>query len=237
MSTAELEFCGEFGRQVLSLDPEIAANHVPIFHQVRHHSAGKVRRNGKADAQVSARAAEDGGVDADEVPVTSTSAPPELPGLIGASVWMKLSIILDAHAATVRRADNPVGHGLAYPEGMADGQHQIAHLHVPAFSQRDGGQVVGVNLDDRDVTLGIKSNNLGVELAPVLQRHLDLRWPTYKMAVGQDISVLSHNHPGPKPALQPGGQNLLGALFPKGNAREDPLSRLPGQHGCRFSGR
>jgi hypothetical protein len=52
---------------------------------------------------------------------------------------------------------------------MADRQHQIAHLYVSAFSQWDRGQVVGVDLDDRDVTLGIKSNDLGLEFAPVLQ--------------------------------------------------------------------
>ena len=50
-----------------------------------HH----VGRNGEADAQRAAGAREDRGVDADQPPVRSTSAPPELPGLIAASVWMK----------------------------------------------------------------------------------------------------------------------------------------------------
>ena len=57
---------------------------------------------------------------------------------------------------------------------------------------------------------------LALNDAPVRQSHLDLRWSVYKVAVGQDVAVLSHNHPGPKPALQPGGENLLGAVSLKG---------------------
>ena len=143
--------------------------------------------------------AEDGGVDADEAPRDIHQRSTRVARINRGVGLDEAFVILDAHAATVRRADNPVGHGLAYPEGITDGQHQITYLHAPAVSQRNGGQVVAVNLDDCNVTLGIKSNNLGDELTPVLQRHPDLRWPTYKMAVGQDISVLSHNDPGPEP--------------------------------------
>src|SRR5579859_7810604 len=63
----QFELFGEPWRQVLSLDPKIATHYVSIRHQVGHYSAGKIRRNGKADAQVSPRAAENRGVNADEL--------------------------------------------------------------------------------------------------------------------------------------------------------------------------
>ena len=118
-------------------------------------------------------AAEDGGVDADEAPGDIHQRPARVAGVNRGVGLDKALVILDANA-TVSRADNPMRHGLAHPEGIADRQHQIAHPHFLALSQRDGGQVVGVNLDDRDVTLGIKSNHLGLELAPVRQCHFDL---------------------------------------------------------------
>ena len=104
--------------------------------------------------------------------------PARVAGVNGGVGLDEALVILDAHAATISRADDPMRHGLAHPKGMADRQHQIAHPHVLAFSQRDRGQVVGVNLDDRNVTPGIKSDNLGVELAPVLQSYLDLVGPS-----------------------------------------------------------
>ena len=148
----------------------------------------------------------------------------------------KALIILDAHAAPVSRADNPVRNGLAHAEGIADRQHQIAHLHVAAFRQRHRGQVVGINLDHCDITLGIKSDHLGVEFAPVLQSHFDVRWSVYQVAVGQDVAVLSHNDPGPKAALERDGENLLATLGRKSNARGGPLPWLPSRRGCRVSG-
>jgi hypothetical protein len=52
---------------------------------------GFVGGDGEADALETAAAGGDGGVDADDVAVEFTSGPPLLPGLIGASTWMKSS--------------------------------------------------------------------------------------------------------------------------------------------------
>ena len=101
---------------------------------------------------------------------------------------------------------------LAHPEGIANRQHQIAHPHFLAVSQRDGGEVVGVNLDNREVTLGIKSNHYGLERAPVRQCHCHLFCSVDKMAVGQDVAVFGHNHPGPKSALYQQARTFSGQL-------------------------
>ena len=59
--------------------------------QVGDDPAGEVARDGEPDALVAAAPGEDGGVDPDELPGRFISAPPEFPGLIAASVWMKSS--------------------------------------------------------------------------------------------------------------------------------------------------
>jgi hypothetical protein len=115
----------------------------------------------------SARAAEDGSVDADELPGDIHQRPTRIAGVDRGVGLDEAFIILDAHPATVRRADDPVRHTLAHPKGMTDGQDHIAHLHVPAVRQRDGGQVVGGDLDHRDVGLGIEANHFGIKVAPV----------------------------------------------------------------------
>ncbi len=58
----------------------------------RDHVADRVRRHREADPDAAARLRRDLGVDADHAPLASSSGPPELPGLIGASVWMTESI-------------------------------------------------------------------------------------------------------------------------------------------------
>ncbi|WP_306304522.1 hypothetical protein [Methylogaea oryzae] len=56
------------------------------------HDAGRhVDGDGEADADVAAGGGEDGGVDADQLAAQVDQAPPELPGLMEASVWMKSS--------------------------------------------------------------------------------------------------------------------------------------------------
>ena len=69
-----------------------------------------------------------------------TSAPPELPGLIAASVWMKKPIIADADLGARQRRDDAAGDGLADAEGIADRQHQIAHLERVGIAERQSRQ-------------------------------------------------------------------------------------------------
>jgi hypothetical protein len=72
-------------------------------------------------------------------PLASTSAPPELPGLMAASVWMKFWNA-SAGLVAVERADDAGGHRLADVEGVADGQHGVAHLQRAHIAQRHDRQ-------------------------------------------------------------------------------------------------
>src|SRR5690606_12217983 len=74
-------------------------------------------------------------------PFAVTSAPPELPGLIEASVWMKSSIAIDVQPAAAQRADDAGGDGLAEPERITDGDHAVADAQTRRIAQPQGGQV------------------------------------------------------------------------------------------------
>ena len=61
-------------------------------------------------------------------PVRSTSAPPLLPGLIGALVWITAGSATPPPSGTVRldRADDALGHARAQAERVADGERDVA---------------------------------------------------------------------------------------------------------------
>jgi hypothetical protein len=75
------------------------------------------------------------------LPWLSTSAPPELPGLIAASVWMKFSKVLIPRCERPERRDDAHGHRLTDAEGIADGQGDVADhdvVHLPEGDRRQG---------------------------------------------------------------------------------------------------
>ena len=77
-------------------------------------------------------------VDADHLPAMLTSGPPELPGLMAASVWMKSK----PGAATVSgalAAHDPERHGLLEPERMAERQHELAHAQAVGVAEGKDG--------------------------------------------------------------------------------------------------
>jgi len=61
-------------------------------------------------------------------PRSFTSAPPELPGLIGAVCLDEILIILDAEVSAIHGADNSLVTVCPTPKGISDGQRVVAHL-------------------------------------------------------------------------------------------------------------
>jgi hypothetical protein len=74
-------------------------------------------------------------------PLMSISAPPELPGLIAASVWMKKPGVGDADLGARQRGDDALRHRLADAEGIADRQHEIADLQRVGIAEQGRGRV------------------------------------------------------------------------------------------------
>ena len=109
-------------------------------------------------------------------PAMLTSAPPELPGLMAASVWMKKLIVADADLGTRQRRDDAAGHRLSDAEGIADGKHQIAHFEAIGVAQGQGRQLLVAHVDPKHRKVGalICQHDAGLELAAVGQNDLDV---------------------------------------------------------------
>ena len=90
-------------------------------------------------------------------PAALTSGPPELPGLMAASVWIRPSRETpSAVEAAVLGRDDAAGDGglAAEVEGVADGDHLVADLEVVGRAELAGTRSSVLHLDQGDVVLG-----------------------------------------------------------------------------------
>jgi hypothetical protein len=123
----------------------------------------------EADADVAAGAGEDGAVDAHQPALRSTSAPPELPGLIDASVWMKVFVTFRVDARAAECAHDAGGHGVAETEGIADRDDEVTDLGAIGVGHGYLRQVRCLDLQNGYVRAWILAHYLGGEGAVVEQ--------------------------------------------------------------------
>ena len=126
-----------------------------------------------------------------------SSGPPELPGLIDASVWMK-SLKTRSSLRMVRpRADRtPTVTVFLSPNGLPMAMTVspiIRSDDVPSFAA--GQRPLGAHLEHREIILGVGAHDIGVELAPVGQYHVDLRGPPNDVIVRHDDARGVDDHP------------------------------------------
>ena len=111
-------------------------------------------------------------------PCASTSGPPELPGLIAASVWMTSSNALAGVGPdlAVQARDDAARHGetALQRERVADGDDVVADLDVVGVAELDGRQAGGVDLDHREVARCVVPEDRGVARGAVGEHRLDL---------------------------------------------------------------
>jgi len=100
----------------------------------------------------------------------STSAPPELPGLM---------------AASGEGRDDAAGHRLADAERVADSERQVADLDLIGIGEGNGRQRAGIADDAQHRQIGalVLEHDVGGELALVGERHLDL------IGLGDDVEI------------------------------------------------
>ena len=126
-------------------------------------------------------------------PVMPMSGPPELPGLIDASVWMKSdsrALPPGARILAAQGADDAAGHGVVQAQGVADGEHALADLELVGVPQRHGLEgPVGLDLDQRDVGARVGADDPRVVLALVVEPDLDLGGAGDDVVVGQHVAV------------------------------------------------
>ena len=127
-------------------------------------------------------------------PITSpamlTSGPPELPGLIAASVWMKSK----PGAATSQRGAFPAhdaeGDRLLEPEGMAQRQHQLADAEAVRIPEVGDRQARRLDLDQGQVHPVVLADEASFEAAAVGELHLDALGIAHDVGIRHQIAVL-----------------------------------------------
>ena len=182
----------EIGGQVLDRHADAAALDLAVADQLVHHAARHVDRHGETDADIAAARRQDRGVDADALAVEVDQRPARIAGVDRGVGLDEILVALDAEPAAAERADDPRGHGLAQPERVADRQHEIADLQPVGIAERHRGQIVGRDLQHRDVGLRIAADQLCRETPVVLGRDLDLCRVLDDMTVGQNIAAARH---------------------------------------------
>ena len=230
----EFEFFGQRGGDVLDHDAQVAAGDATVAYEAVHDVAGEVGGDGEADALVAAGAAEDGGVDADEAALNIHERAAGVAGVDGGVGLDEVFVVFDAEVAAAGGADDAGGDGLADAEGVADGEHDVAYLDLVAVGHGDDREVLGVNLDDGDVGLGVAANDFGGELAAILHCHFNLFGAIHDMVVGQDVTVFGDDDARAEAFLardvEPAVGRLLALLVAKEAAPEGIIGAKAFRH-------
>ena len=138
-------------------------------------------------------------------PAALTSGPPELPGLMAASVWMRpwSSTPSAARSRSLGRDDAPCDGGLATEvERVADGDDLVADAQVVGRPELGGDEVAHVtDLDHGHVVVGRGADEGGGVLGAVAQDDGDVAEAGDDVGVGEDEAVLAAGrsrspHPG-----------------------------------------
>ncbi len=94
-------------------------------------------------------------------PLVLMSAPPELPTLMGASVWMKFSKVATPSWPRPCGAHDALRDGLRETDRIADGEHDVTDAQPVRVAERHHGEVaLEVELQDGEIGFRIPSDDL-----------------------------------------------------------------------------
>jgi hypothetical protein len=123
-------------------------------------------------------------------PAMLTSGPPEFPGLMAASVWMKSNPGRGDAERRALAADDPEAHRLLETEGVTQREHELADADAVGVREAQRRQVLdAIDLDQREIHAIVTSNHLAAEPAPVREPHLDPVGCFHDVGVGDDQSL------------------------------------------------
>jgi len=146
--------------------------------------------NGEADAEVAAVAGDDLGIDADQL---AAQVHQRAAGVTRIDRGVGLNEVLVAvgiEAGARQPADDSRSDGMLQAEGVADGYDEIADLEARGIAERHLREPLGTHLEHGDVRVLVAADHLGLEVAPVLQRHGDLVRVLDDVCVGDDVALL-----------------------------------------------
>ena len=187
---------------------------MPVREDALHDLPGHARGNGEADPLVAAAARQDGGVDADHLAACVDQRAARVAGVDRGVGLDEVLVIGQPQASAADGADDPHGHGLADPEGVADRQHDVADLQVLGVAQDRRRQRGVVDTQNGEVGALIRAQDAGSHLAPVGERDLDLARVLDDVVVRQDRPAIVDHDPRAQAEGAPlaGHRELLGVV-------------------------
>ena len=112
-------------------------------------------------------------------------------------------IVGDADLGAGERGDDAVGHGLADPERIANGEHDVADLQLIGIAELQRGELFAHALEPhyREIGAGVLEHQLGLELALVGERDLHFARPLDHVVVGDHEPARIDDDAGAERAL------------------------------------
>ena len=110
---------------------------------------------------------------------------------------MRLEKVLDegnvliARQLTALGGHNAGSDRVVQTEGATDGGHPFADLQFVAVAHREVRQILGFDLDDGDVGLGIRTEHFAREFTIVGETHFDFVGAVNNVVIGKNQTVCS----------------------------------------------
>ena len=189
----------EFGNVLvdrLDLHAEPAAIDGAAGHQVLDDVLGGRGGDGEGDADIAARRREDGGVDADHFAIEVEGRAAGIAVVHGSVDLDEVVIRAGADVAAARR-DDARRHRAAEAERIADRDHPVADANLGIIGEIDVGELAAaIDLEDREIGLGVGADQLGIELLAVIGDDGEGLAAVDDVVVGDEIAVLGDEEAG-----------------------------------------
>ena len=183
---ADVEALGDRVVDRLNAHTEPTAARLVILLELIDHRHDARRGGGEADADRPAGRRKDRGVDADHFALHVEQRAARI-ALVDRGVGLQEVVVWTAVDVSIARRDDARGHGFAEAEGIADRHHAVADAHLVAVAELHRLQrLVALDLEHGNVHLGILTDDLRLQLAPVGEDHHDVVGVADDVIVGDD---------------------------------------------------
>ena len=160
--------------------------------EIVQHQFGAIDGHGEPDADIAAVRPQDRGVDADHIAgriEQRTAAVARIDGRVGLDQAFQRPFVFAANAAP-ERTDDAGGQRALQTEGIADGEHLLAHLQRVGIAQVERGQLgARRDLQQRQVVGFVAAQQLRLVAGLIGQRHFELALIGDHVVVGEDLAV------------------------------------------------
>ena len=207
--------------------------------QVGGDALDDVHRNGEGITGIGAGLGHDGGVDAHQLaPLVDEGAAgiAGVHGRIGLDEGFNLEFAAAVGHRTAFGADDAGGDGAAElgAQRGTDGEDPLTEAELVAVAERDGRQVLRVNLDDGDVRSRVGAHDGGLILGIVVQGDVDRGSAGDDVVVRDDVAVRADDHAGAAAFLLP-GLGLAVAIAEAEAVTEEEFERVDALHGTALT--